>query len=395
MSTSSNKVFISYSGDRADREHLVVALKEAGVRPWRDVEDLPAGASTRDTIERELTRCTAAILWINEWALSSDYIRDIEAPLINEAIATRGIQVVPVADGLGIGEALRKFQDSTGYAFSDHNGYELDTTLRPEIEAGTIASWYVTSHVSKAAEAGADPVVRFVTRDDTATHAAEATLNFDWRHLFGDTGQDDSRLRKAFGLFSQSTKALLEAFRPGEVTVAAKTHLPVGFAIGHAFRRTTGAHPVMNAHGSQWRPTNDPTTPADPLRESVLPADTASDRAALEIHVSRDITTAVRDTMRSTGRSYRRHVRLAPADGPSQWALSSNAQANAWARQIQEVLERLSCEPNVRHVDLYYAGTIELAVLIGTWLNAFGAVTVHDFDKGNGVYRPMWTIPAT
>lgn len=39
----------------------------------------------------------------------------------------------------------------------------------------------------------------------------------------------------------------------------------------------------------------------------------------------------------------------------------------------------------LRHVDLYYAGTIELASLIGTWFNAFGAVTVHDRDKGNGV----------
>lgn len=393
MSTNTDRVFISYSGNRAEREHLVLALKEAGVRPWRDVEDLPAGAGTRDTIERELARCTAAILWINEWALSSDYIRDIEAPLINEAVTTRGIRVLPVADGFGIVEALQRFQRATGYSFSDSNGYELDPALRPETEARTIAGRYVTGHVDKAAQEGAAPVVRFVTRDDTATHGADAILNFDWRHLFGGTGPDDGRLRGAFDAFSRSTKALLETSGPCEVTVAAKAHLPVGFAIGHAFRRTTGAHPVMHAHGLQWHPTNDPTTQAAPLREDVLPADAGSDRAALEIHVSRNITTAVRDTMRSTGRSYRRHVRLVPADGASQQALSSNTQANAWARQVQEVLERLSCESGVRHVDLYYAGTIELAVLIGTWLNAFGAITVHDFDKGNGVYRPMWTTP--
>jgi hypothetical protein len=49
--------FISYSGERGPRAQLDSALRELGVTPWRDVEDLDFGNRTTDAIEAARADC--------------------------------------------------------------------------------------------------------------------------------------------------------------------------------------------------------------------------------------------------------------------------------------------------------------------------------------------------
>lgn len=191
----------------------------------------------------------------------------------------------------------------------------------------------------------------------------------------------------------RSLSSLLAQFGPTEIEVCAKANLPIALAIGHCLRRTTGAIPIMHAYGQSWVP--DVTADGEPLTESSHPAGEArAPTSALEVSISNDVSTAVLETLRRNARPYRQHVRLSPAGGPGQTALTDNSTANAWARQIRDRLQTLASEPAVASVDLFLSGPVELAVLIGWWLNAAGTITAHEYNRSTGAYTPMWTTPA-
>jgi hypothetical protein len=390
---SINEVFVSYSGDRDDRVHLVRALKEHGIRPWRDVEDLPLGEDTTEEIGRVLGTCSGVILWINERALESDFIRNVEAPRIVEARTDRGIRIVSVSDGFPIGAALEKFESATGYALGGQNGHEIDRRLRPEVEARALAARYVAAHVGDCSNNEHPAVIRVVTRDDTAAHRDDAVLNFDWRHLLADGWPTDHAIADAFDAQRHAVTRFLAAYGSGDVTLAVKANLPVAVALGHALRRTTGAVPSMEGAGFDWRPVDH--SDGTPLEQKQLPAGSAAAvQSCLEVHVSNDVSDAVTDTIQQIGTRYRRRDILVPEHGPGQTALSDNAQANAWARQVRDTIRELSSERGVSDVDLFYSGPVELGVLIGWWLNAAGRVHVHEYRHETQTYRPMWVTPS-
>lgn len=390
-----NSVFISYSGDRADRKHLATALRERGVNPWRDVESIPLGESTALEIREALRSASGAIVWINHYAVTSDYIRNIEAPEIRQQWSARGILVAPVVDGFpGIGDGLAAFRNWTGFSIADGNGHRIDPQLRPEFEAARIANDYADAHLRRCHRTGSPPIVRAVTRDDTAAHRDNATLNFDWRHRLSSGFGAADDLRDLFDSMRRSLSSLLAQYGSTEVEVCAKVNLPIALAIGHCLRRTTGAIPIMHAYGQDWVP--DVNADGELLTESSHPAgDARATTSALEVSISNDVSTAVLETLRRNDRTYRRHMTLAPADGPGQTALTSNSAANTWARQIRDRLRALASEPGVDSVDLFFSGPVELAVLIGWWLNAAGTILAHEYDRSTGTYVRMWTTPAT
>jgi hypothetical protein len=392
---TANSVFISYSGDRADRKQLTTALRERGINPWRDMESIPLGESAALEIGEALRSASGAIVWINQYAVTSDYIRNIEAPAIRQQWSERGILVAPVIDGFpGIGDGLAAFRKWTGFNIADSNGQQIDPQLRPELEAARIANAYVDAHLRRCHQSGSPPIVRAVTREDTAKHRDDATLNFDWRHRLSSGNASAEDLRDLFDSMRRSLSSLLAHFGPTEVEVCAKVNLPIALAIGHCLRRTTGAMPIMHAYGERWVP--DVNVNSDLLKELSHPAgDARTTTSALEVSISNDVSTAVLETLRRNDRTYRQHMALRPAAGPGQTALTSNSAANTWARQIRDRLEALASEPGVDSVDLFFAGPVELAVLIGWWLNAAGTIIAQEYDRSTGAYVRMWTTPAT
>lgn len=390
-----NSVFISYSGDRADRKQLATALQERGINPWRDVESIPLGESTSLEIGEALRSASGAIVWINHYAVTSDYIRNIEAPAVRQQWSARGILVAPVVDRFpGIADGLAAFRNWTGFSIADNNGHQIDPQLRPELEAARIAGAYADAHLRRCHQSGSPPIVRAVTRADTAAHRDDATLNFDWRHRLSAGFASAGDLEDLFDSMRRSLSSLLGQFGPTEVEVCAKVNLPIALAIGHCLRRTTGAIPTMHAYGQRWAP--DVNVDGELLTESSHPAgDARATTSALEVSISNEVSTAVLETLRRDDRTYRQHMTLSPAGGPGQTALTSNSAANTWARQIRDQLRALASEPGVDSVDLFFSGPVELAVLIGWWLNAAGTIVAHEYDRSTGAYLRMWTTPAT
>lgn len=385
-----NRVFISYTGDRIERVEIVHALREHGINPWRDVENLHAGDPTTDTILRELADCSGVVLWINESIIESPYVAKVELPAISTAARNRHLRIVPVFDGMTPEEGSA-LVSSMGFEIGDNNGHVVRPDADPPATAAAIAAEYLPGHVNDALEAGAEPVVRMVTYDDTAALRDQAVLNIDWRHHLTDgalTADVGRRLRSALTV---STGALKAAYGPTQVTIAAKAHLSLAVALGHAFSQPTGCTLRLHREDGDWIVPSDSgdAAPLDETSDRQGPVDAG--RAALSVSVSRDVDAGVTAHV-AAGTRYRHRVTLAPADGPDRDALNGPATANAWAGQIGDVLTRLADQHDVDRTDLFLATPVELAVMIGWWSNATGHVDLMDWAK-TGPYRRLWGLP--
>lgn len=383
--------FMSYSGERDLRVELVYALREHGVVPWRDVEDLDAGARTTEAIEAELAECSGAILWVNEAVLASSYVANIELPAIARAARDRRIRIVPVFDGLKPTDAAERISQA-GIEIGDNNGHVVDPEATTHETAAGIAARYAAGEVREAQRTGRPPIVRMVTYDDTAAHRDDAILNFDWRHRLVKPNLDDATRVSLSSALTSSTAALKAAYGATEVTVAVKAHLPIALALGHAFAEPTGCTIRMEREDVIYAVTR-ATADASRLREAPYgngPVDARA--AAIEVAVSRETETGVNAYV-GAGNRYHERVALVPSEGPGRASLDDPDSCNAWARQTSELVTRLAAKPAIDRVDLFLACPVELAVAIGWWANAAGPLTILNWTGKAGPYAPMWKLP--
>lgn len=383
--------FISYSGDRPLRVELVHALRDHGVTPWRDVENLEAGDRTTETIEAELSKCSSVILWVNEAVLASAYVADVELPAIARAARDRAIRITPVFDGLTPSEAAERVS-RFGIEIGDNNGHVVDRALSTADTAAAIALAHATGEVQAARRARRPPIVRLVTYDDTAAHRDDAILNLDWRHRFASPALDRSSEDRLRDALARTTAAMKATYGATEITLAVKAHLPIAVALGHAFAEPTGCTIRMTRDDLTYT-VHRAGTDATRLREgpySKGPTDVRA--AAVEVAVTRDTEAGVNAYI-GTGNRYRERILLVPPDGPGRFAIDGSEICNAWARQISDVAARLAARPDLDRVDLFLACPVELAVAIGWWANAIGLVQLLNWTGKTGPYAPMWRLP--
>lgn len=385
-----NSVFVSYSGSRIARTEIYYALREHGINPWRDVEDLDLGDDTTDTIEAELKDCSGAILWINDDVFDSDYVAKVELPAIERVSRTRDLRIVPVFDGVTPREGAERISHM-GIEVGEKKGHVVQPGADQLSTAAEIAATYVRGHVKDARGAGADPVVRIATYDDTAALRDTAVLNLDWRHCFVEealTVEAERRLRSAL---ETSTRALKATYGPSEITIAVKSHLSLAVALGHAFAQPTGCTLRFHRDDGDWTTPGDSAqvTPLDERRGGRGPIDVAC--ASVEVSVTRDVDAGVTAHV-ADGNRYRHRIILTPTDGPGRTALDGPITATGWARQIGDVLTRIADLPDVDCTDLYLATPVELAAMIGWWANAAGHIALMDWGK-TGPYRRLWELP--
>lgn len=381
--------FISYSGDRVDRGALADALREHGLVPWRDVEDLLAATATTEAIESILATCSSAILWINRAILGSEFVRLVELPAIARAWRKGGLRILPVFDGLTPTEASSALAQ-WGIEIGDHNGHLVEPGVALEVTAATIARRLLRALVADAHAAGLKPVIRLVTYDDTAALKAEAVVNLDWRHGVAGDGRPvhGERLVEALAAATETVKQIYGAT---EVTLAVKAHLPFAVALGHAFAEPTGCTLRMPRDGVDHviRRT---AVRDNPLRsERSLLGPVVSHAASVEVSVSRDVESGVNGFCAS-GVRYRHRVMLRPDAGPGRASLDDPELANTWSRQISDSLVALRDSPGIERIDLFLAVPVELAVGIGWHANALGPIDLMNWSGKEGPYVRAWTL---
>ena len=388
------RYFVSYSRQRPEGARLRRVLMDTGLNVWRDVESLNVGVPTTPAIEKEVPKSHGGLLWINGAFLASDYIRTVEVPAFESALLRQPMVIVPVFDGIAPTEDKERL-DRIAPWIREHQGLVLDP-CDGEAAERQVARRCVQTHVTAAFEDGQEPLVRMVTYDDTAPLRDQAVLNFDWSdHMESDT-LDEARRSELRWALTTATKALKATFGATEIPISIKAHLGFAVALGHEFSKPTGCKPVVVTDDEiRWSTDADSHAQAVPLREETLsPGPAGSSTAALEVSVSRYTTPGVDAYINLTGRSYRCRKRFIPIGGPSRHSLDGPPAAATWARQIGNAIIELNDRADIDRVDLFLAAPIQLAVLIGYWLNSAGPTRIMNWRGKTGPYEPLWTVPS-
>jgi hypothetical protein len=380
--------FISYSGERLDRGLLVDTLREHGVVPWRDVEDLLPAVPTTEAIEAVLTTCSATILWINDVILRSEFVRIVELPAIARAWRKGGLRILPVFDGLSPEKASSALAQ-WGIEVGDQNGYVIDPGTPQEAIAATIARRLLRTAVADAHSAGLDPVVRLVTYDDTAALKEEAVVNLDWRHCVSGDGRavHEKRLVEALAAAAEVVK---QTYGATEITLAVKAHLPFAVALGHAFSEPTGCTLRMPRDGVDYCVRRGEGIGLPLRAENGMRGPVEAMAASVEVSVTRDIEAGV-NAYAAAGTRYRERVMLRPA-GVGRSALDDPGLVGAWSRQIGEILVALRDTPGIDRIDLFVSAPVELAIAIGWHANALGPIELMNWSGKQGPYVRAWTL---
>jgi hypothetical protein len=389
-----NRAFISYAHADASVQAAALAgeLARAGIRPWQDIDDLLVGRRVEGEIEEVIRKnCLGALLWLSSETGNSDFVRNIEIPRLLTRATEGGFALVPIFADMNPDEA-DELVGNAGVPLKSFNGVVIRAEDDVTAKIREAALKYVRAHTTLLAEAGErPPSVRAVTRVDVGERA-NATLDFDWREAFRYGVPDNiTQLELATSLKSARDR-LLEAFGPGEVEVALKTHLSVAVAIGYAFRRTTGAEPRGTHEGMNWSTTTEPGLDVPPLAVTQVDEVASPREIAIEVSISRPVSRGVEGLIAERDSPFAVRLQLEPVEGPGSNAVTSSKQLNAWAQQIVDELIRARHETGAKGASLFIAAPIPFAILLGWRLNAAGPLVVHEWLDDAGRYVPGWTI---
>lgn len=384
--------FISYSQQRTERARLRRVLMDTGLNVWRDVESLYPGLPATPAIEREISKSHGAVLWISESFLDSEYIQTIEIPAFQRALQQKPLILIPVFDGISPTKDKKRL-DRVAPWIREQQGLILRSTSEEAAERH-VARRCVRTHTAAAADTGQQPIVRLVSYDDTAPLRERAVLNFDWsEHMTTDSLGAATRSDLRWAL-TTAAKALKSSYGATEIHISIKAHLGFGVALGHEFSEPTGCLPVvLTADGTRWSPDADSDVETAKIREETLPPGPAtSSKAAVEIAISRPTTAGVDSYTEITRQAYRYRRRFTPIGGPSRFSIDGPPTAASWARQIGQAIVEVSDRSDITGVDLFLSAPIQIAVLIGYWLNSAGRIRIMNWKGKTGPYEPIWTL---
>lgn len=387
-------IFVSYSDDsRVDRIRTV--LRQHGLSVWQDKTALGSGERTEEAIRGALAICDAAIVWIGGRTLESDYVRNTELPIIFEEARRRGLRIVPLFVDCDPGVGIERVREATGLEIGNHNGHVLGERSLATL-CRDVAASELRSHLERRRTRHDRPVVRLVTRSNGAAGADDADVNLDWSIEYpadGELPDDDDDVESLQHALATVSAVVLETFGAGDVYLHLKCHLHLGVAVGFAFRRVTGARLFVDVDGAWWRiEVVEPAVSEGLVEKQVDIGSAAATRNAVEMSISREVTTAVSEFVKRTGTMYRHRCFLEPVSGATQVGVTAERN-NGWAEHSAARVRELRAETGVLGIDLFIAAPIGFAVGLGWRLNAVRGVRLFHPEGNGGPYRHVWVIP--
>jgi SMODS-associated and fused to various effectors sensor domain len=221
-----------------------------------------------------------------------------------------------------------------------------------------------------------------------------ADYELDWRDLF--EGPEDERghrlrdpddwngrllpeLRSMAARINRETEARL-------LRVRGKSRLSPWFAVGFAFRETTGWVLETEQYGSLWRT----DAPRSEIRLLTTEQQLSGPRtaAAIVVSITGDATAAVTRHLTSTGDPVARLIHVS-VERPGRNAIGSAGDLSAVADVVRNAVLALDDRPE--DVLLFYWGPATGAVFIGHALNGV-ARRIRLFEEEFGTYLPSITL---
>lgn len=243
-------------------------------------------------------------------------------------------------------------------------------------------------------DAAVDPSVTLWVHTVVKPADTGADYELDWRDLF--EGPEDERghrlrhpddwngrllteLRAMAARINRETAARL-------LRVRGLSRLSPWFAVGYAFRETTGWVLETDQYGTQWR-TDAPRSAID-LAVTEEPAGGPVTAVAVVVSITGDATPAVKRHLATLGDPVGRVIHIS-VPHPGRTAIGSAGDLVAVADAVRAAV--LGLDPRPGEVFLYYWGPASGAVFIGHALNGV-APRIRLFEEEYGTYIPSMTL---
>lgn len=400
-------VFLSYAREDIDAvKDIQLRLKVRGIRCWRDVDDLPVGSHTESEIKHAIELDADAIaLFLTPSFLQSDFIWRVEVPAaLRRQKDDPHFHIVPILSGVSFAE-VRKFcynrhlTDLAGFngLLLSGDGVALtreeENKMRNEAARRILQSAFALRLRRINADRNYEATISLKTFPDTPP-TTRLDLNLDWLDLIYKKERLSTHQEWEDILFPalNDVKEMISEMVPAHrIHLYVKSILPVGITLGFVFRRTAKITLLVEGQKETWSTETAPSE-NEPLCLQWNHHDQGDQQiAVVEVATTRMISKSVEEALSLYGLTPGFHIQL-DVPVPSDTSVGDAATARAMARQVGQICQRLCDEYRVRHIHLFVALPVQLAILIGHQLSALCPITLYEFKSEEKVYQPIWTI---
>jgi hypothetical protein len=397
--------FLSYRRSRHEEARLLIqAQHDLGIPTWQDIEDLPTGQAETE-IRKALDDPGTAngLLWLTPEVEQSAMIRHVEAPgLVRRHQANDGFFLLPVvAGGLTYDDAARVTGPLLdGANLADWNLHLVPSDPVTPEEAAQVAARVLRHRlgvVHSQLPVG-QPLQVVVDTFDRPPKRSGHALVLDWTRRFDQPrgrGATTANWERVILPALDQVVGTILATAPGRPVVAGgKLPIPAAIALGVAFlvqrgQQLSWRQNVPRISEQLWglNATREPSGFSFEIREGAV----TGEGLAVLVSVSDDVSNAFGRANAALGtRSPFRGILAVGRPDPPPHRLSAEQAAdvaNIVAAGLRAARQR---HPRIKHVHLFMAAPVGLAVMIGQLLNTFGTVQTYDFVAADpdAPYRP-------
>jgi hypothetical protein len=385
-------VFLSYArSDEAAILPLERALQQRGLRVLRDKPSLPLGAHNAERLTAMIgTECDAVLFFVTDNLLASDFIWRYEVPA---ALAHRGresnFHIIPVLQGVGFEALALHCADRGMPSLADFNAEKVQDVTPTLEEVNRIARRCLGAAL--ALRLRRDPPGQLAQVICLRTFAYTPPspvlhLDLDWVAAFEGEGPAlDEWHDRMLPALADVAAALASHARNGHVEAWLKARLPVAVALGYHFPERGGLALSLASDGAVWF-CSGTSGESDDLALMSTRLDRQQRSAIVEVAVARNTTPAVTQWRAAGAYIPGWRVLARPVAGPSRSAISTDAQARAWAQRIGDEVRRLWDNEGVGEIHLFVASSADFAVMVGQQMRDRHPVRVYFGDNDAG-YR--------
>ena len=369
-------------------------IRARGVLTWQDITDIRSGKKLEREITLGLDKADAVLSMLTPASLASDPVCLLEiGPLLNRRRRGEAKDLIVAPRNLGDRAAIAE-------ATIRRYGVDLTADWMPVIlpageavltpaEAVPIAN-AVLGHFFPRGGNGHDELR--IGLHSRAFTPGFRDLEVDWTSLFDverrSRGTPDQWAR-AWRAIRDLQHTLARHTAQRRVLFDGQAHLTAGLLAGLAFSRSSGFQVGVLGGGARWDQGVPDSSPAD-VAITEEPQSLESTTVAVELELSRSVTARVSAYYARLGTVPRLRILVVPSAPSDRWVdpSSAGALASYLGRMIRDAVDRTAA----RQVDLFYAGPLSLAVLLGAEVGSLEA-SLQLFEFEDGAYHNSIRIP--
>ena len=378
-------IFLSYSRvDLDDVALLARVLRVHGIRTWQDVKNLGSGLSENRIRSAIRDETSGLLFYSTRHSVSSEFIKNVELTEAQTAYRSDSDYIILPVFRLSTKDTDAALEDSLTIPLSSFNGVIVGRIRGlPTIQA--------------AAHRAAELILPRLTLDEQVplpiglsskqAPSGGVALDIDFAPFFESGFPTEEDWNTTFPRALNAVKDALVKRTLIRLRVRAFAHLSLGFLFGFVFREPTDFLVEIEQKSRDFGTTiwgSAGEALPHKLRVSDYPGVLDSRDLCVKINLVARDDTSTESFSAVAGLRYRGVIEVTPPEYPH---FITGGEGITIARDLADKIKELHGKYRTTSVHLFAAVPIGLAILIGHYLNACGAIHCYEFDSGSREYR--------